>query len=190
MRTYSELQRQDPLKKLQGCLIAMQPQTGHIKAMVGGRDYRTSQFNRATQAKRQPGSLFKPFVYAAALVHGVTPEGNPYTPVTMIDDSPVILSANKKVWIPQNYDKSYNGPVTLRTALERSLNVATVQLAQQVGTGQVIEMARELGIRTPLQDVPSIALGTSEVSRSRSPRPTAQSPTAGCGPNRSRSKRS
>jgi penicillin-binding protein 1B len=161
--TYPELEREDPIKNLQGCLIAMQPQTGQIKAMVGGRDYRTSQFNRATQAMRQPGSLFKPFVYAAALVHGVTPEGAAYTPVTLIEDSPVILSANKKVWIPLNYDKSYNGPVTMRTALERSLNVATVRLAQQVGTGQVIEMARALGIRTPLQDVPSIALGTSEV---------------------------
>jgi penicillin-binding protein 1B len=162
-RIYPELQREDPLKKLQGSLVAMQPQTGQIKAMVGGRDYRTSQFNRITQAKRQPGSLFKPFVYAAALVQGVTPEGNPYTPVTLIDDSPVVVSTNKKVWMPQNYDKNYNGPVTLRTALERSLNVATVQLAQQVGTRRVIEMAREMGIDTPMQDVPSIALGTSEV---------------------------
>lgn len=162
-RFYPKLQREDPIKKLQGCLVAMQPQTGQIKAMVGGRDYRTSQFNRATQAMRQPGSLFKPFVYAAALVHGVTPEGAPYTPVTLINDAPFILSTSKDVWIPQNYDKNYYGPVTLRTALERSLNVATVRLAQQVGTRQVIEMARSLGIRTPLQDVPSIALGTSEV---------------------------
>ncbi len=162
-RFYPELQRKDPIEKLQGCLIAMQPQTGQIKAMVGGRDYRTSQFNRATQAIRQPGSLFKPFVYAAALVHGVTPEGVPYTPVTRIDDAPVFLFTNKNVWIPQNYDKNYHGPVTLRTALEQSLNVATVRLAQQMGTQRVIEMARVLGIRTPLQDVPSIALGTSEV---------------------------
>lgn len=162
-RFYPELQREDPIEKLQGCLIAMQPQTGQVKAMVGGRDYRTSQFNRATQAIRQPGSLFKPFVYAAALVYGVTPEGAPYTPVTVIDDAPVILFTNKNVWIPQNYDKNYYGPVTLRTALEQSLNVATVQLAQQVGTRRVIEMAKTLGIRTPLQDVPSIALGTSEV---------------------------
>jgi len=162
-RFYPELQRENPTEKLQGCLVAMQPQTGQVKAMVGGRDYRASQFNRATQAIRQPGSLFKPFVYAAALVYGVTPEGAPYTPVTQIDDSPVILFPNKKAWIPLNYDKNYYGPVTLRTALEQSLNVATVQLAQQVGTGRVIEMAKTLGIRTPLQDVPSIALGTSEV---------------------------
>jgi penicillin-binding protein 1B len=162
-RAYPELQSDDPIMKLQGSIVAMQPQTGQIKAMVGGRDYRVSQFNRATQAKRQPGSLFKPFVYAAALVEGVTPEGNPYTPATLIDDSPVVLSTNKKVWVPQNYDKSYNGPVTLRTAIERSLNVATVQLAQQVGIGRVIGMARRMGIDTPLQDVPSLALGTSEV---------------------------
>jgi len=164
-RSYPELHRKDPIEKLQGSLIAMQPQTGQIKAMVGGRDYGTSQFNRATQAVRQPGSLFKPFVYAAALIHGVTPEGGSYTPVTRIDDAPVVLLTknNKKVWTPQNYDKNYHGPVTLRTALEQSLNVATVRLAQQVGTGRVIEMARSLGIRTPLQDVPSIALGTSEV---------------------------
>jgi penicillin-binding protein 1B len=163
-RSYPDLQRKDPMEKLQGCLIAMQPQTGQIKAMVGGRDYKTSQFNRAAQAMRQPGSLFKPFVYAAALVNGETPEGAPYTPVTRIDDAPVILSTSKNVWIPQNYDKNYHGPVTLRTALEQSLNVATIRLAQQVGTRRVIEMARALGIRTPLQDVPSIALGTSEVT--------------------------
>ena len=164
-RFFPELQRKDPIEKLQGSLIAMQPQTGQIKAMVGGRDYGTSQFNRATQAKRQPGSLFKPFVYAAALIHGVTPEGGSYTPATRIDDAPFVLSTNKNkdVWTPHNYDKNYHGPVTLRTALEQSLNVATVRLAQQVGTDQVIEMARALGIRSPLQDVPSIALGTSEV---------------------------
>jgi penicillin-binding protein 1B len=162
-RTYPYLRREDLQQKLQGSFIALEPQTGHIKAMVGGRDFQTSQFNRATQARRQPGSLFKPFVYAAALSQSLTPEGLPYTATTLIDDSPFTLMSETGVWNPQNYDKIYHGPVTLRTALEHSLNVATARMAQQIGIDRVISTARAMGIRSPLKKVPSLALGTSEV---------------------------
>lgn len=160
---YPHLRRDDPIAKLQGVLIAVQPQTGQIKAMVGGRDYAVSQYNRAAQARRQPGSLFKPFVYAAALTQGVTAEGAPYTSATQIEDSPVSLTSPDGVWNPQNYDKVYHGTVTLRTALENSMNVATVRLADTIGTERVIATAEAMGIRSPMKNVPSLALGTSEV---------------------------
>jgi penicillin-binding protein 1B len=162
-RTYPYLRREDPRQKLQGSLIALQPQTGHIKAMIGGRDFQSSQFNRATQARRQPGSLFKPFVYAAALSQSLTPEGLPYTATTLIEDLPFTLMSETGIWNPQNYDKTYHGPVTLRTALEHSLNVATARMAQQIGIDRVINIARAMGIHSPLKRVPSLALGTSEV---------------------------
>ncbi|HTN43712.1 MAG TPA: PBP1A family penicillin-binding protein [Nitrospiria bacterium] len=160
---YPHLRRGDPAAKLQGILIAVQPQTGQIKALVGGRNYAVSQFNRAVQARRQPGSLFKPFVYAAALSHAVTADGSPYTAATRIEDTPVSLPSPDGLWTPQNFDKVYHGTVTLRTALENSLNAATVRLADSIGTERVIAMAQAMGIRSPLKNVPSLALGTSEV---------------------------
>ena len=159
-----QLRREDPLSKLQGSLIAIQPQTGQIRVMVGGRNYATSQFNRAVQARRQPGSLFKPFVYATALAQEGPSRDKPYTPATLIEDSLVSLVVDDGVWTPQNYDKKYHGTVTLRTALEKSLNVATVRLADELGIHRVIETAQAMGIRSPLKAVPSLALGTSEVS--------------------------
>jgi penicillin-binding protein 1B len=156
---YPSLYRDDQANPLQGSLVVLQPQTGHIKAMVGGRDYSVSQFNRATQAHRQPGSLFKLFVYAAA----ISQETPPYTAATLIDDSPFTWASTEGSWTPENYDKTYHGPVTLRTALEKSLNVATVKLAQDVGLDRVVDTAHALGIRSPLNPVPSLALGTSEV---------------------------
>jgi penicillin-binding protein 1B len=162
-RTYPHLRREDPQQKLQSCLIALQPQTGHIKAMVGGRDFQVSQFNRATQARRQPGSLFKPFVYAAAISQSLTAQGQPFTATTLIEDSPFTLMSETGIWNPQNYDKMYHGIVTLRTALENSLNVATARMAQEIGIDRVIGTARAMGIQSPLKDVPSLALGTSEV---------------------------
>lgn len=162
-RTYPHLRREDPQQKLQGCLIALQPQTGHIRAMVGGRDFQASQFNRATQARRQPGSLFKPFVYAAAISQSLTAQGQPFTATTLIEDSPFTLMSETGIWNPQNYDKTYHGTVTLRTALENSLNVATARMAQEIGMDRVIGTARAMGIQSPLKDVPSLALGTSEV---------------------------
>lgn len=127
--------------------------TGAIRAVVGGRDYTDSQFNRAAKAKRQPGSAFKPFVYAAALEAG-------YRPDTLMNDGPVRIGN----WTPENYDQKYRGQVTLSTALAHSLNTIAAQLVMQVGPKNVISVAHRLGIDSDLQENASIALGTSEVS--------------------------
>jgi len=127
--------------------------TGAIRALVGGRDYATSQFNRAVKAKRQPGSSFKPFVYAAALEKGLTPD-------SVFNDAPIRIGD----WTPENYEKKYNGEVTLRTALAKSLNTVAAQLVMYDGPDQVIKLAHRLGIESDLQPNASIALGTSEVS--------------------------
>ncbi|ULA60469.1 MAG: hypothetical protein LZF60_250047 [Nitrospira sp.] len=150
---------------LQGALVAIDPKTGGILAMVGSRDYRASQFNRAVQAKRQPGSLFKPLVYLAAMearreLHG----GQPVTAATSIVDEPVTFESATGRWTPQNYDHKFHGTVSLRTALEQSLNIPAVKIAQLVGTKRILQLAEKLGIRSPLADNLSIALGTSGVS--------------------------
>jgi penicillin-binding protein 1A len=136
----------------QAALVAMRPD-GRVVAMVGGKRYSDSSFNRVTQARRQPGSAFKLFVYLAALRAGWTPE-------SMIDDSPVTIEG----WTPVNSDRVYRGPITLREAFARSSNAATVRLSQEVGRANVIRAARDLGITTPLPDKPSLALGTAGVS--------------------------
>jgi penicillin-binding protein 1A len=127
--------------------------TGAIRALVGGRDYAESQFDRAVKAKRQPGSSFKPFVYATALEKGLTPN-------SVFNDAPVRIGN----WTPENYEKKYNGEVTLATALAKSLNTVAAQLVMYDGPDQVIKLAHRLGIETELQPNASIALGTSEVS--------------------------
>lgn len=127
------------LKQPQGALVAIDPHTGYIKAMVGGRG--TDQFNRAVMAVRQPGSAFKPFVYLAALESGMTP-------ATVIDDSPVSFGN----WSPVNDDNRFHGPVTLRTALEQSINVVTVKLANQVGIDRALYFAQQMGISTLVLD--------------------------------------
>ena len=136
----------------QASLVAMRPD-GSVVAMVGGRNYSESQFNRAAQAQRQPGSAFKPFVYLAALRRG-------WRPSDMVDASPLTIGA----WKPQNYGSQDYGRVTLADAVAHSINTATVRLAINVGIDQVILAARDLGISTPLPKVPSIALGTADVS--------------------------
>ncbi|MCE3222598.1 MAG: putative Penicillin-binding protein [Nitrospira sp.] len=150
---------------VQGALVALDPMSGAILAMVGSREYRTSQFNRAVQAKRQPGSLFKPLVYLAALDarHELT-GGQAITPATLLVDEPVTFESRAGVWAPQNYDHRFHGTVSLRTALEQSLNVPAVKVAQTVGTKRILQLARSLGIRSPLSDNLSLALGTSGVS--------------------------
>ena len=149
---------------LQGALVALDPQTGGIRAMVGGRDYRLSQFNHASQAKRQAGSLFKPFIYLAAFERSLELADGHITPATLLEDAPISFVNGTTSWSPQNYDRKFHGQVTVRTALEESLNVPAVRIAQTVGVHRIIEMMRNLGLKGPLQDNLSFALGSSEVS--------------------------
>jgi len=148
-----------PADRPEGALLALEPQTGYIKAMVGGYDFFKSEFNRAVQARRQPGSAFKPFVYIAALESGLTP-------ATIVDDSPVEYPVGKsgKPWKPDNYDRKFRGPVTLQQAIEESINVAAVKLQEQIGIRRTVEVARRLGVESPLGDNLSIALGTSDLT--------------------------
>ena len=156
-----ERRRGIPVGKLQGALVAIEPATGQIRALVGGRRYAESAFNRATRARRQPGSLFKPFVYLAAFESA---RGVPLTPASVVADEPLQIPTESGVWSPRDPSGSFKGPVTIRRALEESLNVPAVRVAQQVGPDRVVEVARALGLTGPLAPVPSLALGTSEVS--------------------------
>ena len=150
--------------RLQAALVAIQPASGAIRALVGGRVYRESPFNRATRAARQPGSLFKPFVYLAAFEAERAGRGARLTPASLVLDDPIAIPDGSTIWSPQNFDRQFRGPVTVRTALEESLNVPAVRVAQDVGLEEVVQMAQALGIARPLAAVPSLALGTSEVT--------------------------
>jgi penicillin-binding protein 1B len=157
-----QLARKDADAQLQGCIVAIRPQTGELLALVGGRDYRVSQFDRCTQAKRQVGSVFKPFVFVAALEpHGGAPA---ITLASRLDDSPFELRTPSGPWRPSNHDDTFHGDVSVRAALEQSYNVATARLAQQVGVARVADVARRLGVESPLPRVPSLALGTAELA--------------------------
>jgi penicillin-binding protein 1A len=148
---------QEPLA--QGALLCLDPKTGYVKAMVGGRDFSESQFNRATHSRRQPGSAFKPFIYATALEKG-------YTPSTILMDSPVEYSDHDggTYWAPKNYDKNFMGPITFRNALAHSRNVVTVKILEDIGVGYALKFIKKLGIESPIKRDLSIALGTSGVS--------------------------
>jgi len=153
----------DDAHRLQAALVALDPVTGHVRAMVGGRRYQSSQFNRATLAHRQPGSAFKPFVYSAALA-APSAGGRGFTLATFLDDSPLTLTVDGAPWSPRNYEDRYLGRVTVREALQQSLNAATVRLAQDVGLSTIVERARALGIESRLDPVPAMALGAFEVT--------------------------
>jgi penicillin-binding protein 1A len=144
---------------VQGALIAIDNRTGQIRAMIGGNSFERSKFNRATQAARQVGSAFKPIVYTAAIDRG-------YTPVTTIDDSPTSFpaGAGQPPYAPLNYDRKFEGPVTLRHALEDSRNVPAVKVMEQLGPPQVIAYARKLGLSSPLPPYLSVALGAAEAT--------------------------
>jgi len=142
---------------LQGALFCMDAKTGEIKAMIGGRDYKKSEFNRATQAKRRPGSAFKPFIYTAAFDKGLTP-------ATVIVDEPIEYEYKKRTWQPQNFDRKYNGPTTLRTALVHSRNVVTIRLLEEIGLGYAIDYAGNMGVSSPLTRDLTLALGTSTLT--------------------------
>ncbi len=144
-------------RELQGALVALDPRNGEIRALVGGRGFVQRGFNRASGARRQPGSAFKPFVYAAALAEG-------YTPATVVDDSPVEVTDGSRVWRPVNFGGEYAGAVTLRRALMASANAATVRLSRAIGERRVVAQARRAGLRGELRPVPSLALGAAEVT--------------------------
>jgi penicillin-binding protein 1A len=142
---------------LQGALLALDPSNGDVKAMVGGFDFYDSQFNRAVQGTRQPGSAFKPLIYAAALDRN-------FTPATIIVDEPISLRDSNGFWMPHNYEEKFFGPTTLRDALTFSRNVVTVKLAMKVGLKYLVSYIPRLGIHSPLARNMSLALGSSEVS--------------------------
>lgn len=161
----AELEKKLPRRKapLQGCLLALRPQTGEVLAIVGGRDYSDSQFNRCTQSRRQAGSAFKPFVYVAALEPDAS--GKPLiTLADFLDDTPLTVRQPSGDWQPVNFDREFHGIVPVRGALERSLNVATARLGQSVGIARVRETAYRLGIESRLPSVPSLALGVADVT--------------------------
>ncbi len=148
--------------KVQAAVVAIEPSSGAIRALVGGSRYQDVPFNHATRAVRQPGSLFKPFVYLAAFE--AARDGHGLTPASIVDDQPLVIQDNGGNWTPRNIDGQFHGPVTVRRALEESLNVPAVRVAMDVGPERVAEVARAAGIEHPLTPVPSLALGTSEVS--------------------------
>ncbi|HLG18965.1 MAG TPA: PBP1A family penicillin-binding protein [Bdellovibrionota bacterium] len=150
-------------KPLQAALIALHPQTGAIKAMIGGRSYEQTQFNRAVQSNRQPGSAVKPFVAATALMPDEGGEVPKATATTILDDRPATFSFSGKEWSPRNYEDVYAGSTTLRGAIERSLNVATINLAAGVGLERVAQFFQKVGF-PKVAAVPSIVLGTMEVT--------------------------
>ncbi len=147
---------------LEGVILTIQPGTGYVKALVGGRNYSKTQFNRAIQAKRQPGSLFKPFVYVTAMDPALGQ--NAYTPATVLEDSPIAVQVGKAVWRPQNYDLRFHGNVPLREALANSYNIPAVRAAIKAGVPNVIKTATSIGVQSRLEPYPSIALGSFEVT--------------------------
>jgi penicillin-binding protein 2D len=142
---------------VQGAMVAIDPRNGDIRALTGGRVYERGNFNRALLAHRQPGSAFKPFVYAAAMAAG-------YTPSSEVDDDPIDVIQGRNVWSPSNYNDDYSGRITFRRALIKSANAATVRVSQAVGIPRIIEVAHRNGIVSQLPNVPSMALGSLEVT--------------------------
>jgi penicillin-binding protein 1A len=143
--------------QIQGAMVAIDPRNGDIRALTGGRVYERGNFNRALLAHRQPGSAFKPFVYAAAMAAG-------YTPSSEVDDDPINIKQGNDVWSPANYNDDYSGRITFRRALIKSANSATVRVSQAVGIPRVIDVAHRNGIVSQLPNVPSMALGSLEVT--------------------------
>jgi penicillin-binding protein 1A len=157
-----ELEDREKYEKglVQGALLCMEVKTGAITAMVGGRDFKKSEFNRATQSRRQPGSAFKPFIYTAAFDKGMTPS-------TRILDAPIVYedrSSPDGFWKPKNFDGKFNGPTTLRNALVQSRNIITIKILQEIGVDYAAAYATNMGITSPLSRNLSLALGTSGVT--------------------------
>jgi penicillin-binding protein 1B len=170
-KRYKRLRPRDEDDALQAAVIALDPATGSVRALVGGRDYQVSQFNRVVQARRQPGSLFKPFVYLTAFGKRNLPK--PITTASIFIDSPIALVWGKgedETWSPKNYDGDFRGPMTARQALEQSINIPTVRIAvTETAPGRtllpdIVDTARSAGISSPMRPYPSLALGSFETS--------------------------
>ena len=147
------------MPKINGAIIVMDPYTGRVLAMTGGFSFKLSEFNRATQAKRQPGSAFKPIIYAAALENG-------FTPSTLVLDAPFVMDQGEglKTWKPENYGKKFYGPSTLRTGIEKSRNLMTVRVAQKVGFNQISQITKNFGIYNDVPELLSVSLGAAETT--------------------------
>lgn len=154
-KTYPSLRRSNSERKLQGAIIVMQPKTGYILAMVGGRDYSTTQFNRATQARRQPGSAIKPFVYVTGL--------DQFTPATVLSNEQKTYEVNGKSWKPHGKSSDSGKGIRMRDALARSDNLATVDLAMKIGLDKIVDTVKAFQFSTPVKPQPSLALGAYEV---------------------------
>ncbi len=142
----------------QGAIVVLDPRTGAIRAMVGGYDFRASQFNRAWQAHRQPGSAFKPFTYTVALMRGIPPTR------LLLDEPFEFTQPDGTVWKPQDFDQTWHGLIPARYALENSINVASIRLAQEIGPAAIVDLAHRMGIQSPLQANLSLTLGSSDVT--------------------------
>jgi len=153
----------EPIPQVQVALVSIDPRTGEIKALIGGRDYGQSQLNHAL-AHRQPGSVFKPFVYAAAFDNAVDGVQPVITPATTVDDEPTTFEFDNKEYTPNNYGEKFMGHVTVRDALTNSLNVATVKVAELIGYGRVVQIARQMGLGNNIQATPAVALGAYEMT--------------------------
>ena len=151
-------------RRPQAALIAIDPRTGDVLALVGGRSYNQSQFNRAITARRQPGSVFKPFVYLAAFEHAYAEGRTDVTPATVVGDEPTTFVFNEQNWSPGNYEGEYDGPITLRRALALSRNIATIKVAEAAGYEEVATLWKRVGSGTPPRPYPSIALGVFEAT--------------------------
>jgi penicillin-binding protein 1B len=152
-----------PVPEAQVAMVVLDPRTGEIRALIGGRDYGESQLNHAL-ARRQPGSVFKPFVYAAAFNNAAQGLQPVVTPVTTVDDSPTTFEFDGKEYTPDNYGEEFYGTVTVRDALIHSLNVATVKVAEMIGYQRVVDLARQMGLGSNIQPTPAVALGAYEMS--------------------------
>ena len=153
----------EPPPQAQVALVALDPRTGEIKALIGGRDYGQSQLNHAL-AHRQPGSVFKPFVYTAAFDNAVDGAQPLVTPTTTIDDEPTVFEFDGQEYTPNNYGERFMGKVTVRQALTNSLNVATVKVAEMIGYGRVVQVARQMGLSANIKPTPAVALGAYELT--------------------------
>ncbi|HMA64280.1 MAG TPA: penicillin-binding transpeptidase domain-containing protein, partial [Chitinispirillaceae bacterium] len=154
---FSDLPDSAKLRIAQASVITLDVSSGAIRVLVGGRDFAESKFNRAMSARRQPGSSIKPIVYAAALEHG-------YTPATVVLDQPITLMTPDGEWRPENYDRVFNGPITIRSALAKSVNLVAIQVLTKVGANVVVEYARKMGLKHQMEPVPSLAIGACEAT--------------------------